>query len=113
MSKDSELQDIEARIVLNKMKRRDRLRSIIYKTPLSSAWHGIVADCIFILLAAFDSGNTTFAWALVGILIMFGVYIDNINKRLDALVKILEQDGIVQDNLPISKNVSRNKEDRL
>ena len=99
--------EADAKILLDKLSRREALHSTISKNPLLLSWRGIILGCFFMLLALLDSDNaSSLCMTAVALLTFFGEYSEKVNRRIDALVKLLEEDGAIKGSYSISKDPS-------
>jgi len=103
-----ELQELEARLLCDKLNRRAKLLATVQRGNLRSEWYGLIfllLPCIYALVRqAFDNDE---ALALLMIVVMMTaiipIYLATANTRLDALVKILQEDGMLQGAPPVAK----------
>jgi hypothetical protein len=93
----NEVKELEEKFLADKINRRAALLSIIAGNPLKASWPGIVVGCLFLVIGLSALGETySYFMLLCGILEIVGVYVCIINRRIDALVDLLEQDGMLQ-----------------
>lgn len=101
--------ETKARLLLEELNRRNRWFSILRGNRGSSPWAALVPGFCGLFAAVsiwwfFDSGQVTAILMLVMALSGFmGIYADGVHRRVDALIQLLQQEGMLQSTLPASR----------
>jgi hypothetical protein len=107
----SELCEVEARLLLEELNQRTRAMAVLRSKPRRLSWpmffnHMLLAGAMIGLMELYDDRQ---GYLLPSILIAVGVfalldiveaYDARLNKRIDALVELLQQEGMLRPELP-------------
>lgn len=101
--------EIKARLLLEELNRRNKWFAILRENRGSSPWAALVPGFCGLFAAVlvwwfFDSGQVTAILLLVIALSGFmGVHVDSVHRRVDALIQLLQQEGMLQSAWPASR----------
>jgi hypothetical protein len=103
------LSDVEAKLLLKKLNRRMSAISVLTRGRLTITWYtGLLVLLIWILIGAGwmwweDVSDARKGYLLLMVItVLLGIvetYNANLNKRVDALVELLQQEGILHPEL--------------
>jgi len=103
------LSDVESELLFDKLNRRARLLKSLRRNPLRSPWYLIPFNALFfglsgVLIAlwfASEGSGLVFLAGLVAMLLAttIDLHIVATNSRIDTLVELLQQEGMLQSTL--------------
>jgi len=107
----NELSEIEARLLLEKLDRRTRAIVVLRGKLRRFSWPMFLLEILFAgtligLMEVCDGGQGyLLPWVLVGvaILALLGImetFVARLDRRIDALVELLQQEGMLRPELP-------------
>lgn len=103
------MSEIKAKLLLEELNRRTRWFAILRANRSSAPW-GRFIPVLFLLFAmalvwkSFDSGQAGAIFMLTTALCFtMGAYAEDVHRRLDALVELLRQEGMLESTLPASR----------
>ncbi len=107
----SELSDTEARLLLEKLNQRTRALAVLRSELRRFSWPMFLLEILFAgaligLMEVCDGGQGyLLPWILVGVavLALLGImetFVARLDRRIDALVELLQQGGMLRPELP-------------
>ncbi len=115
MSKDAskELQELEARLLSDKLIRRAKLLATMQKGTRISQWYNFafflpwIYATYTLVRQAFDH-NAAFALFMIVCMLpaIISIYVMRVESRVDAIVKLLQEDGMLQGTPATPKHVA-------
>jgi hypothetical protein len=108
-----ELTELEAKLLYDRLIRRAKLLATMQKGDWRSQWRTyafLLFNGIFVYVLtrqAFDNGEALALLMIMGMTITIDtVYVARVEARVDALVKLLQEDGMLQGTPATPKDVS-------
>ena len=106
-----ELNDVEAKLLLAKLHRRTRLLTTLRRKPRDGLLLAIVTIALLTLI--FMRTNHGSEGTFIVFIVLMGLApcmvrtasdVENVKKRLDALIELLQEEGMLQSTPPIAKH---------
>lgn len=102
------LTDLETRLLLHDLSRRTDLLALLRRSPHSFSWHGTAIGVVifFAMVALLNLFSLGQAVVLIVLIFAFGglveIHTQTVHRRVDALIKLLRQEGLLDSTLPAS-----------